>query len=456
MKDALTALLEYKNLGTILFDSQFNILAIDKVAEKILNSIGQKPIKLNLTDFFPEFIGSEDFIQDIVTKKKNSYRLDFINRTDKENNPCFLNIIVLPQEKPGNGFLIIENVTEQALAMQNINQQKYELLLYKRDPEFRKQFLAESILGKSKAIQQIRETIQTLSRVPTATVLLMGETGSGKNLAARVIHYSSMPTDAPCVEINCAALPEHLIESELFGYEKGAFTHAVASKPGLLEEAQEGTIFLDELAEMPLNMQAKLLNVLETRNFRRLGSNKSIKVNFRVIAATNLDLQNEVNEKRFREDLFYRLNVVSFTMPPLREMGEDILIISEYLLKLFNIEFKKAVKGFTEPARQILLSYPWPGNVRELSNCLERAMIFADKDTLDASDLVVLKIQTNHTRQNAGQWAIPPGGIVLEEVERQLILSALEQSGNNKSKAARLLGLTRDTLRYRLEKYQLT
>jgi transcriptional regulator with PAS, ATPase and Fis domain len=258
------------------------------------------------------------------------------------------------------------------------------------------------------------------------------------------------------VEINCAALPEHLIESELFGYEKGAFTHAMTTKPGLLEEAQEGTIFLDELGEMPLNMQVKLLNVLETRKFRRLGSNKSIEVNFRVIAATNLDLRNEVNEKRFREDLFYRLNVVSFTMPSLREMGEDIVIISEYLLKLFNIEFKKVVKGFTEKARQILLSYPWPGNVRELSNCLERAMIFANKDTLDASDLVVLKSQTNNTQQTAGQWTIPPGGIVLEEVERQLILSALEQSGNNKSKAARLLGLTRDTLRYRLEKYQLT
>jgi transcriptional regulator with PAS, ATPase and Fis domain len=196
--------------------------------------------------------------------------------------------------------------------------------------------------------------------------------------------------------------------------------------------------------------------VLDSRKFRRLGSNKSIEVNFRVIAATNLDLQNEVNEKRFREDLFYRLNVVSFTMPPLRAMGEDILIISEHLLKLFNIEFKKTVKGFTKKARQILLGYPWPGNVRELSNCLERAMIFADKDTLDASDLVVLKSQPDHTRQDAGQWTIPPGGIVLEEVERQLILSALEQSGNNKSKAARLLGLTRDTLRYRLEKYQLT
>ena len=456
MKDALTALLEYKNLGTILFDNQFNIISIDKVAGRILNSIGQKPVKINVKDFFPEFIGSEDFIQNIIAKKKGDYRLDFVNRTDKENNPCYFNLIALPHDKPGNGLLVIENVTEQALALQNVNQQRYELILYHQDPEFRKKFLAESILGKSKAIQQIRETIQTLSKVPTATVLLTGETGSGKNLAARVIHYSSMPPDAPFVEINCAALPEHLIESELFGYEKGAFTHAVATKPGLLEEAQEGTIFLDELGEMPLNMQAKLLNVFETRKFRRLGSNKSIEVNFRVIAATNLDLQNEVKEKRFREDLFYRLNVVSFSMPPLRKMGEDILIISEYLLKLYNIEFKKTVKGFTEKARQILLGYPWPGNVRELSNCLERAMIFANTDTLHASDLVVRESQVDHARLDAGQWTIPSGGIVLEEVERQLILSALEQSGNNKSKAARLLGLTRDTLRYRLEKYQLT
>ncbi len=456
MKDTLTALLEYKNLGTIIFNDVFDILAIDTIAERILNSVGDTSSRLNLMDIFPEFIGNEDYIQKIVAKKKNNFRLEFINRKDKDNNPYYLNIIVLAHGKAEKGFLVIENVTEQALALQSMNQQKYELMLYKGDPEFRKQFLAESILGNSEAIQQIRKTIQTLSSVPTATVLLMGETGSGKNLAARVIHYSSMAPDKPFVEINCAALPDHLIESELFGYEKGAFTHAVTTKPGLLEEAQEGTIFLDELGEMPLNMQAKLLNVLETGKFRRLGSNKSIKVNFRVIAATNIDLQNEVNEKRFRKDLFYRLNVVSFTMPPLREMGEDILVISEYLLKLFNIEFKKTVKGFTEKARKMLLSYPWPGNVRELSNCLERAMIFADKGTLDASDLVIQTSHTNHSQQTADQWTLPPGGIVLEEVERQLIVSALAQSSNNKSKAARLLGLTRDTLRYRLEKYQLT
>jgi transcriptional regulator with PAS, ATPase and Fis domain len=346
-------------------------------------------------------------------------------------------------KKPACALLIVEDASVQARTIQELNQQKYELFLYKRDPEFRKRFLSESILGNSEAIIQIRETIQKLSKAPTATILLMGETGSGKNLAARVIHYSAMSADAPFVEINCAALPEHLIESELFGYEKGAFTHAVTSKPGLLE------------GEMPLNMQTKLLSVLETKNLRRLGSNKSIEVDIRIIAATNLDLQKEVEEKRFREDLFYRLNVVSVTMPPLRELGEDIMMISEHLLKLFNIEFKKEVKGFSEDARQILLSYSWPGNVRELSNCLERAMIFIEKDILDAPDLVVFGPQSHQAKQKAHQWTIPPGGIILEDVERQLILSALKQAGYNKSKAARLLGLSRDTLRYRLEKYQL-
>ncbi len=456
MSDALKQLLTYKNLGIVRFDEQLNIIEADTLAKELFVSIGQRLHKGNLLDFFPELIGSEDFINQVIQQKENDFRLDFVNRTVDDERPIFFNLLVLPADQKNQGLLILENVTEHALIAQEVNQQRYELFLYKRDPEFRKQFLSESILGQSEAIERIRETIQKLSKFPTATVLLMGETGSGKNLAARVLHYSSMSADAPFVEINCAALPEHLIESELFGYEKGAFTHAVTAKRGLLEEARDGTLFLDEIGEMPLNMQAKLLNALETKQFRRLGSTKPIEADLRVIAATNRDLQNEVDEKRFREDLFYRLNVVSITMPPLRELGADIMIISEYLLKLFNVEFKKDVKGFSEDARQLLLSYSWPGNVRELSNCLERAMIFADKDTLDASELVISGNRTRQGQQQVHQWTVPPGGIVLEDVERQLILSALEQSAHNKSKAARLLGLSRDTLRYRLDKYQLS
>ena len=456
MSDALKQLLTYKNLGTVLFDEQLHIIDADTLAKELLVSIGQRLHKGNLLDFFPELIGSEEILRQVVQQKEKDFRLDFVNRTVDDKHPIFLNLLVLPADQKNQGLLILENVTDLALVEQEINQQRYELYLYKRDPEFRKQFLSESILGQSEAIERIRETIQKLSKFPSATVLFMGETGSGKNLAARVLHYSSMSADAPFVEINCAALPEHLIESELFGYEKGAFTHAVTAKRGLLEEARDGTLFLDEIGEMPLNMQAKLLNALETKQFRRLGSTKPIEADLRVIAATNRDLQNEVNEKRFREDLFYRLNVVSITMPPLRELGADIIIISEYLLKLFNVEFKKDVKGFSEDARQSLLSYSWPGNVRELSNCLERAMIFADKDILDATELVISGSQARQGQQQAHQWTVPPGGIVLEDVERQLILSALEQSGHNKSKAARLLGLTRDTLRYRLDKYQVS
>ncbi len=456
MSDALTQLLIYKNLGTVLFDEQLQIVEADKRAQELFVSIGQRVHKGQLLDFFPELIGSEEYIKQIVRQKENDFRLDFVNRAIDDERAAFFNLLVLPAQKKNHGLLVLENVTDQAVAEQESNQQRYELFLYKRDPEFRKQFLSESILGKSEAIERIRETIQKLSKFPSATVLLMGETGSGKNLAARVLHYSSMSADAPIVEINCAALPEHLIESELFGYEKGAFTHAVTSKRGLLEEARGGTLFLDEIGEMSANMQAKLLNALETKQFRRLGSTKPIETDLRIIAATNRHLQNEVDAKRFREDLYYRLNVVSITMPPLRELGTDIMIISEYLLKLFNVEFKKNVKGFTEEARQLILGYAWPGNVRELSNCLERAMIFADHERLDAAELVISGKQAQQGKQSAQQWVVPPGGIVLEEVERQLILSALEQSGNNKSKAARLLGLTRDTLRYRLDKYQLS
>ena len=456
MSDALKQLLTYKNLGTVLFNEQLQITEADELANELFVSIGQRLHKGHLLDFFPELIGNEEFLKHIIHQKNNDFRLDFVNRAVDDERPIFFNLLVLPATLKNHGLLILENVTDQALAAQQMNQHRYELHLYKRDPEFRKQFLSESILGRSEAIERIRETIQKLSKFPSATVLLMGETGSGKNLAARVLHYSSMPADAPFVEINCAALPEHLIESELFGYEKGAFTHAVASKRGLLEEARGGSLFLDEIGEMPLNMQAKLLNALETKQFRRLGSTKPIETDLRIIAATNRHLQIEVEANRFREDLFYRLNVVSITMPPLRELGTDVLIISEYLLKLFNIEFKKEVKGFTEDARQLILNYSWPGNVRELSNCLERAMIFAEHETLDATELVISGPLAQHGKPPAQQWVVPTGGLVLEEVERQLILSALKQSGHNKSKAARLLGLTRDTLRYRLDKYQLS
>jgi transcriptional regulator with PAS, ATPase and Fis domain len=455
MNRILKRLLNHKKLGAIVFDVDFNVVEIDAIASDLFIALGLSFSERNLVTLFPEFIGCESLIQRILEEKKDDYRLDYVNRLDTSGNPRFVNLFVFPGDTDSRGLLIIEDVTDRALTAQVTNQQRYELYLYKHDADFRSRFLSQSILGNSEPIRQVRETIRKLSGVPGATVLLMGETGSGKNLAARVIHYSSMPAEAPFVDINCAALPEQLLESELFGYEKGAFTHATATRSGLFEEADGGTIFLDEIGELPINMQAKLLHVLETKKFRRLGSNKKIEVNARIISATNLDLQKEVKDQRFREDLFYRLNVVSIELPPLREMGEDILIVAEHLIKIFNIEFKKLVLGFSDEARHLMLQYSWPGNVRELSNCLERTMIFIDKEQIEATDLAILPSSSTPNPGGDSQWTVPPGGIALEKIERQLIISALKQSAHNKSKAARLLGLTRDTLRYRLEKYKI-
>jgi transcriptional regulator with PAS, ATPase and Fis domain len=443
----------YKNLGRILFNSDFSIVETDHIAKSILKGMIQPFPGNNLLEVFPELVGNEELIQEVLAGKVVDFRLDHVNRKDAEEKLVFLNFFVLAEKESGRGLMVVEDVTQQTKMLQELNQQKYELLLYKSDVGPPKKFLSESILGNSPAIQRVRVTIEKLSEVPKATVLLQGETGTGKNLVARVIHYSSMPVDAPFVDINCAALPENLVESELFGYEKGAFTHATVSRPGLLEQAQGGTILLDEIGELPLNLQAKLLSVLETKQFRRLGSNKPTEVKVRAMAATNRDLHKEVVEGRFREDLYHRLNVVSLTLPPLRDLADDIILIAAHFLKIFILEFKKKVRGFTPAAEKVLLGYTWPGNVRELSNCLERAMIFIEKDWIDEADLIIGAPEQSSYGQ---EWAVPASGIDLEEVERQFIISALKRTGGNKSKAARLLGLSRDTLRYRLEKYQLS
>jgi len=455
MKSTLKQYLASRNLGSIEFDRQFQIVASDAAASHILKFLGHADHEKDLLNLFPELVGSEDIAREIINAQTGDLRLDYINRTDPSGQPVFVNMTVLSSDMPGCGLVVIENVTDIAGAIQTINQQRYDLFLYQRNQEFRKEFLNNSILGNSKVILKVRETIKKISGFPNATVLLTGETGTGKNLTARVVHLSSMPRGAPFVHINCAALPEHLIEAELFGYEKGAFTHAVTARPGLFEEATNGSIFLDEIAEIPVNIQAKLLSVLETKQVRRLGSNKTIDVNARIIAATNKDLQREVQQKNFREDLFYRLNIVCIDLPPLREMGDDIILIADYLRKLFNVEFGKQVRRFSPPAKKVLIDYSWPGNVRELSNCIERAMIFIEIDTIESESLTISNQFGSLPLDGTQQFTLPAGGISLEDVERQLILAALKQAGNNKSKAARLVGLTRDTLRYRLEKYHL-
>jgi len=454
MRDPLITIAEQKGFGVLQFDRQLRVVDINATAEHLLVSTVSKP-RGPVTDILPELVGVEHQMERIADKQEDFYRLDHLNRPDKQGALRYVNLLILPSTDSERAVIFLEDVTREGKLLQAANQQRYDLYLYRVSIEHRKNQIGNAILGRSTAIEKIVDTIQKLSRIPSAGVLLMGETGTGKNLTARMIHESSMPAEAPFVEINCAALPEQLVEAELFGYEKGAFTHAVTEKPGLFEAAHGGTLFLDEIGELPLSMQAKLLSVIESKSLRRLGSTRTRQVDVRIIAATNRDLQAEVAAKSFREDLLYRLNVVSITLPPLRELGEDIVLIGQHFVELLNVQFNKKVKGFSPEARRALLAHSWPGNVRELSNCVERAMIFIDNDEIDSKNLILSVPSTNGTAADPSNWSVPPTGIDLEKVEQSLILSALDQARGNKSKAARLLGLTRHTLRYRMEKHAI-
>jgi transcriptional regulator with PAS, ATPase and Fis domain len=456
MDDPLTSIIEHKGFGVLFFDHGLHITGTNSTGGQMLGAAGMQATGDDLQDLFPELVGIEDLLTRIIAKQEPSYRLDNVNRSGEQGQTLYWNLLILSWQGTNRGMLIIEDVTDKAAAKQSTNQQRYDLYLYRRSIDDRHHQIGSWMKGKSAAIKNIIDTIRKISRIASATVLLMGETGTGKNLAARIIHESAMTREKPFVEINCAAIPEQLIEAELFGYEKGSFTHAVSTKPGLLEEAHGGTLFLDEIGELPMNMQAKMLSVMESKQFRRLGGTKTKKVDVRIIAATNRDLQTEVAAKSFREDLFYRLNVVSITLPPLRHLEEDILLLAEHFVKQLNVEFRKNVKGFTRDACKALIAHSWPGNVRELSNCIERAMIFIESDVIKPSDLVLTKPPTQGDTKDGHCWTVPYSGIDLEDVERRLILSALRQSENNKSKAARLLGLTRHTLRYRMDKHGLS
>ncbi len=406
-----------------------------------------------IDDCIPEVAGLEPIMRELIIGERNRFTLKFVQREFKGKIRYYHFHLLKGQTDTCPIVFFAQDATEQALNRQKILQQRNEILLLQQMAAERRHFLSSSILGNSPPIRQLREMVQKIARVSSSSVLLLGESGTGKNLVANVIHYNSSKAKYPFVEINCAAIPESLLEAELFGYEKGAFTTAINAKQGLLEEAHQGTLFLDEIAELPLKLQAKLLSVLEAKTFRRLGSNKQREVEFRLIAATNRDLADLVRRGEFREDLFYRLNVVSLKLPPLREMGDDVLIIADHFRQVFNLEFKKDVRGFSPEARQALLSYHWPGNVRELSNCIERAMIFTEGPVVEAEQLL---LQPLFKEERKSRWEVPEEGLDLENVEVQLIRSALEKAGGNKTKAAQLLGLTRDTLRYRMEKYHIS
>lgn len=336
---------------------------------------------------------------------------------------------------------------EQALETRQLRR---ELARYREG--FRWQFSGVSLVGRSPAVRRVAELVARLARKGTAaTVLVRGESGTGKDVVARAIHAQGPRASRPLVRLNCTTIPEHLVESELFGHTRGAFTDARTDKQGLFELAHEGTLFLDEIGDMPPPAQAKLLGVLETRTFRRVGGVKDITVDTHVIAATNRDLEAAVAEGMFREDLYYRLNVIPVELPPLRDRPEDIGPLALHFLEALAEEMRQPRREITQDAMKVLERHDWPGNARELRNVLERVMLLLDDDPIDVD---CLPGSVRGIGEEGGRLVtLPTGGLSLEDVERELIVQALERTDGNKTGAARLLGVSRDTLRYRLEKY---
>jgi DNA-binding NtrC family response regulator len=309
----------------------------------------------------------------------------------------------------------------------------------------------DAIIGSSPAMTAAKALLVRIANGPASTVLLTGETGTGKDLAAKAIHYNSDRAAKPFVNITCSALPEQLLESELFGHERGAFTDARQQKRGLFETADGGTVFLDEIGEMTPGLQAKLLRFLEEKTFKRIGGLVDIRVDVRVVAATHRNLEEEVTAGKFREDLFYRLQVMPVTLPALRERRGDIPLLLNYYIDRYNREFRKRVRGVSPDALALLEHYRWPGNVRELRNAIERAMLLTDRDLLAVEDFNTLS-----RNAVAATFRLPPEGVNLEEVERQLVVQALERCAGNQTHAGALLGINRDQVRYRIEKFGLT
>lgn len=322
-----------------------------------------------------------------------------------------------------------------------------------------------NILGESPPMQtlktQIRQLLQaerSLQGNDLPSVLIIGETGVGKELVARALHYNGIRQRSPFVDINCAALPEHLLEAELFGYEPGAFTDAKSRKLGLFEAADSGTLFLDEIGDLDLAMQAKFLRALEDKVVRRLGGLRDRKVNVRVIAATNQPLEQLVQQGKFRADLYFRLRVIQVVVPPLRERGDDILSLTEHFLSTLCRRYGKPTMRLSNAAKSVLRRYPWPGNVRELRNVIEQTVLLSTQDLITPGELSLLPgdgLEYEGADLNSNQFILPSQGVSMEDLERDLVQQALERTDGNVTQAARLLGLSRDTLRYRIDKFQL-
>jgi len=349
---------------------------------------------------------------------------------------------------------ITSSVIAQALRLHGMMKRDKEKLLRENirlRRELKDRYEYRSIVTRSSRMKQVLETIEQVSK-SNATVLVRGESGTGKELVANAIHYNSTRASKPFITVNCAALPEQLLESELFGHEKGAFTGATRRKEGRFEWADGGTLFLDEIGDFPPSTQVKLLRVVQAREFERLGGRETIRVNVRIIAATNKNLEEEVAKGRFREDLYYRINVFPIFLPPLRERKEDIILLADHFLKKYSAENLKDIKRISTPAIDMLMSYHWPGNVRELENCIERAVLVCNEGVIRAQHLPP-SLQTADASQTKYPGTLPEA---VANIEREMIMEALKTTKGHQGKAAKLLGVTERILGYKIKRYGIS
>jgi PAS domain S-box-containing protein len=421
----------------VLYDPEFHITGVNRAAEKLFGMTSEEMLGKHCQEVFRCSL-CEPGCGVLVGLNQTPAAPNCTVRLNTNNGMERLVVMRTNQMFDGEGRLTgvvatIKDITEEAAP------QKRE------------------VIAESAPMREVLNFVRRVAASEATTILLEGENGTGKDLVAKTLHYQSLRQSEPFIAINCAAIPETLLESELFGYEKGAFTDARAQKRGIFELADRGTLFLDEIGEIPLMLQAKLLRVLEEQSFRRLGGLKDIKLDLRVVAATNKNLREAVKEGAFRQDLYFRLNVIQILIPPLRERAEDIVPLTQFFIEHYNRKFKRNIEGVSEATAKLLEMHDWPGNVRELRNAIERAMILEESALITPPSLPLAISRPDVVVSMTAPMGmeIPTDGLSLEDNERSLLVRALEKTNGNQTQAARLLRVTRDTLRYKMKKFNL-
>ena len=431
----LEALFEQLPEPYVLYDDKLTIAGLNSAAERLLRRSAEEIIGRRCRDVFRCVACEPDCGFCLGLKQAAAVNNSTVRIFEQEGQERIAVLRTVPVSTPSGRTGVvarIDDISEETAAQ------------------------PQEIIAESRVMRDIMSFVRRVAASEASAVLIEGEGGTGKDLIAKTLHHLSLRRAEPFLAVNCAAIPETLLEAELFGYEKGASSDGKAQKRGIFELADRGTLFLDEIGEMPLVLQARLLRVLEEQSFRRIGGVTDIAVNLRVIASTDKNLREEVREGAFRQDLYFRLNVIQIAIPPLRERPDDILPLTRFYMKYYNRKFKRHIEHIAADVERALIAYDWPGNVRELRNAIERAMILEESSTLTLASLPVATVRAEH--KSAAELTLAQvleAGISLEENERMLLKSALEKTGGNQTQAAHVLGITRDTLRYRMKKFQL-